>query len=67
MRQLARRAQGRLIDFIQQRLDWDVIDVRVEEDEGYHDDPTVLRIELTAEYELEEDNEYRRDGREEAR
>ena len=68
MRQLARRAQGRLIDFVQQRLGWDVVDVTIEEDQGYHDDPAVLRIKLVAEYELEEeDDDYRYDPREEAR
>lgn len=65
MRQLARRAQGRLIDFIQQRLGWEVVDVALEEHEGHRDEPTVLRIELAAEYELDdEDSEYRRDDEE---
>lgn len=68
MRQLARRAQGRVIDFIQQRLGWEVVDAHVEEVEGYRDEADVVRLEIAAEFELDDDpSEYRYDPSKEAK
>jgi len=67
MRQLARRAQGAVIDFLEQRLGWDVVEAQVAEDESYHDSSRVLVLSITAEYQLDDDeNEYRHDPGEEA-
>lgn len=65
MRQLARRAQGRVIDFLEQRLDWDVVNASVSEEDDY-DRGRVLVLSITAEYDLDEDDgEYRHDPRRE--
>jgi len=60
VRQLARRAQGRVIDFLEQRLGWDVVEANVVEAEDY-DGGRVLELSITAEYVLDDDgSEYRR-------
>ena len=63
MKQLVRRAQGEVIDFLEQRLGWNVITSQVEELQGHRDDPDVLRLTLTAEFELESGSEYRYDSK----
>lgn len=62
MRHQGRRAQGEVIDFIEQQLGWEVVETRVEEDDGFRDDPPVLELEIRAELELEEENDFRYDS-----
>lgn len=62
MKQQGRRTQGEVIDYIEQRLGWEVTDSRLEEHKSYRDEPGVLRLEIHAELELEDDeNPYRYD------
>lgn len=61
MNHRARRTQGELIDFIEQRLGWDVTESRIDEDEGFRDEDPVLRLSIEAELKLDGDDGYRHD------
>ena len=63
MKHQARRTQGEVIDFLEQRCGWDVVEATLEEDEGFRDgEPTTLELMVVAEFELDDaDSDYRHD------
>lgn len=54
-----RTTRDDLRQYIERELDWDVMEVRVDQDDRYEDEPIELRVRVEARKEIERDNEFK--------